>query len=38
MATNCKGHFYRVSPVISVENKKDAELDNTSDEIIKTYK
>ena len=38
MATNHKGHFFRVSPTINVENKKDAELDNTSDEIIDIYR
>lgn len=37
MAYNHKGHFFRVSPLISVTDKRNGELDNTSDEIIATY-
>ena len=38
LATNYKGHFYRVSPSINISDKRNAELDNTSDEIIEVYR
>jgi hypothetical protein len=38
LATNYKGHFLRVSPLIDVKVKKDAELDNTSEPIIEMYR
>lgn len=38
LASNYKGHYFRVSPLINVAVKKDAELDNTSEEIIEMYR
>lgn len=38
LATNYKGHFFRVSPLINVKVKKDAELDNTSEPIVDMYR
>lgn len=37
LSENYKGHFLRLSPLINL-NRKDAELDNTSPEILKVYR